>query len=119
MQEIRLDVHGPTMDEVVLSLSDPPKLSARAGFEEVTRDPDPATVDELVVAIERLRVPVIPLTGSMGLDGFTYRLRFSAGFTAIAYTWWTDVPEKWEPLMEIAQRLIALSGLRTPSMNGY
>lgn len=119
MREVRLDVHGPTMDEVVLTLSDPPKLSARAGYEEVTCDPDPVTVRELVVAIEKLRVSVTPLTSSMGLDGVTYQLRFSAGFTAIEYSWWSDLPENWEPLMEIAQRLIALSGLRIPAMKGY
>lgn len=118
MEGIHVRVHGSTDETVELTLGKNPSLKVMAHFEELIINPDPAAVEELIVALKALRLDVAPMDSLSGLDGFTYTLRLIHGSASSEYSWWSEPPSGWRPLARIARQLIALTGRRSPS-TGY
>lgn len=39
-----------------------------------------------------------PETGSVGLDGTTYKLKMESGNTGVTLRWWEELPKPWRHL---------------------
>ncbi len=59
--------------------------------------------------VTSLTLPLRPdLTGQAGLDGTRYELAvFGDLFSAFRFQWWSDGPEQWRPLMQLADEMHA------------
>jgi hypothetical protein len=115
MRVIRLEISGSFQDEVVVDLDGRPSLSARIGFQEVTRELSAAEAEDLVARLDALPRSGLPLGKLMGLDGVIYRLKVSSGSGEIEYAWWCDVPKGWAPAERMVRRLVALTGFKASS----
>lgn len=68
----------------------------------------PAT--ELQELLEYVRSVNISALGAcaMGIDGESYELTLENGSAHATYRWWMTPDERWQPLQEIASRLLGL-----------
>jgi hypothetical protein len=112
MRSIELEMTGPSIDRIFVDLAGRPRVTARMGFEEVTRELTSGEAGDLLGALDGLSLPVLPRAGPQGLDGTTYRLRLVSGFVTAEFGWWEEVPKSWAPLEGIVQRLVKLTGRR-------
>jgi len=115
MRVIRLEINGLFNDGVVVDLDGHPSLSARIGFQQVTRELSGAEVEDLVARLDALPRSGLPMGKLMGVDGVTYRLTVSSDGGEIAYAWWCDVPKGWAPAERMVKRLVALTGFKASS----
>lgn len=70
-------------------------------------------IQDLLQSINSARIAPFaePATG---LDGKSYELTFSGSRSPIIYSWWLSPPKGWEPLQEIASKLLQLAGRYVP-----
>jgi len=67
-------------------------------------------VVELISSIKTLRLPMLP-DSVYGLDGTTHTLRIASGLNSVEYVWWDTLPESFEPLKGLIERLFKLAQL--------
>ena len=67
-------------------------------------------LDSILERLKELRIPACP-EFRVGLDGGFTELVVGDCSGKAHYRWWWEPPEGWEPLNELAQKIIRLSGL--------
>jgi hypothetical protein len=60
-------------------------------------------LDAILRNVASLQVP-LGIDGPCGLDGVSFKLRIGHA-PAVTFSWWMEIPEDWEPLQSIVNRI--------------
>ena len=77
------------------------------GLEELAAPHDPQT---FFARLQMISMPIAPLYNNMaGTDGTMYELAlFGDLHSQVRFRWWSDPPPHWQPLVSIAEEMLAL-----------
>jgi hypothetical protein len=67
-------------------------------------------VETMLKSLSDIQIPLLP-NGEIGLDGTTYALEISHGRNSATYEWWEDIPEGFDSLKMIIDKLFQWSGI--------
>jgi len=69
----------------------------------------------LLVALDRIHIPVAPGEHPIGCDGTLYHFETGDPFCGSAFGWWEDGPPAWAPLVDAVRKVHALLEKLAPS----
>ena len=83
------------------------------GLDELTA---PLDLQRFFSRLQSVSMPIAPLYNNMGgVDGTMYQLAlFGDLHSAVRFRWWSDPPPHWQPLVSIAEEMLALFLKSTP-----
>jgi hypothetical protein len=77
----------------------------RPGYAEMALDAE--ELRSILASLVGTRVGSwLPVTNHLGLDGTTYALTVSTGFSRLEWTWWEDGPAEWRELTRLVLDLV-------------